>query len=440
MKISVSITDFLTDKRLFFFLSVGAIVIVQFDFFGRVGLVIYGLLLVYSFIFSVMTLRREHPKFGYAFFFCFAFLIWYLIASCINGKYDGIATIIQMMFFSLIAFMPRDTREHDGDVTGLSKMLTVAGIFMGAGTALIPIFVHFCPSIMERLPAFLEDYLRRSAGVGFWPSRVVGPCSNPNTTAGFCLISSVASTYLISSSRKVGKWFVAAVLCIVISFIAIFLLTASRTAMLAFLVFFATYTLLFLMGRFKEKRKTVLGLIVLVSLVVLMTIGAAMASNPEFADFIMSHMVRIDSLQTGSGRLRVYSTALDMFFESPIVGVDYADFKEASNVSSAHNIYLQVLVFSGIPGGILFLGYALISLFHASKNYLFSIRENGMDCTLTSLVLAFLTAYFVYGCTEGYSIDGMRIITVAAYLALAFTHALYEQTLTSETCSMSEEE
>ena len=418
-------SSFFTNTRLFFLFSIGTIVIIQFDFFGRVGLALYGLLLLYSLAFAIVAVRRERPIFNVASIFCFGYFIWYLITSCINRKYDGIATIIQLMFFSLIAFIPRREEEIERDVKSLSKLMTISGIVMASGTFLIPLFVHYCPILLDKLPSFLEDYLRRSAGDGFWPRRVVGPCSNPNTTAGFCLISVMASAYLITTSHNQSKWFVSAVVCITLSTIAIFFTTASRTAMLAWIVFVISYVVLNMVAHSQSKKKMLLWLILfaIFALCLLLTIILVMVVNPEFADFILHHVIRIDSLRTGSGRLQVYSTALDLFFDSPFLGIDYSEFREAANVSSAHNIYLQVLVFAGIPGFFLFVGYVVISLVHAIRNYTHRVTA-GKESSLMSLILSFMFSYLIYGCTEGHCVDGMRIITIAAFLAFASTHVI----------------
>lgn len=415
---------FFSDIRTFLLTSIGTIAVIQFDLFGSLGLAIYGLLIAYSLLVSITILRKGKPLQNCAFYCTFAFLFWYLFTSIINRKYVGLSIIAQMTAFAFISFFPREIKKIDRDLVSLAKLMTVMGTLMGAGTILIPWIVNMFPGSISKLPSFLSEYIFKSAGY----IRVTGPANNPNTTAGISLVSIMGSFYLLTKLKNNYKWLALSLVCIVLSMPTIFILTASRTSMLACIVFVITYSFLQLINHVKDDRQLKRCILFFATIIITLILFFILVIiiNLEFRNFLLDRVIRIDSLKDGSGRLKIYEVSWEMFLESPITGADYIQFEEYTKQVSSHNVILEVLTFTGIPGFVLFLTFVVLSFIASIRNFLFCRKAKSEFASMTCIILSFFITHFVYGLTEAQCIDSMRMITIFFYLAIGASNVIAE--------------
>ena len=416
-----SISNQSSGIRTFLLISVVTVAVIQFDIFGTVGLFAYGILIAYSALFTILLLRRRKPVLGFALFSSMFFFFWSLATTIINHKFISLASLIQMMIFTCISFFPRNIKEIERDLTTLARIMTVSGIIMAAGTILIPYFVDVAPDIVNRLPAFLSDYLKKSAG----DVRVVGPGNNPNTTAGFSLISIIASSYLLSKKEKSRKWTINAITCIALAIPTIFILTASRTSMIACITFALSFSFLLIISNNDGKmlkRKLLLSAIILIALTTVFIL--VVTFYQELCNYILQRVIRVDSISDGSNRLNLFAVSLSLFLESPIIGASYESFLELTDTASSHNAILEILTFSGIPGFISFIIFSILAFIASIKAFI-RFRENNKDFScMACLLISFLVTHFVYGLTESICINSMKMITVFFYLAIGTSHVI----------------
>lgn len=413
------------NKKLFLLFNIVTLVILQFSIFGKLGLAIYGLLLVYGTIYIILNVRRDSMQStGTMFYVAICYFFSYLLSLAING---GITTsgaaMLQFLILTMACYMVDDCMDIQKGIGILSKFLTICGIILFAGSMSIALLTYNAPTFVESLPDPIKSELYRFTG-GF-PSRITGLIGNANTTAGFSFASSIFSLYIIANGSYKKRWTWLSIINIAFCLSMIFLGTASRSFMLAsicsFLSFFIFYFHLF--QEYNKKSYLILRMIFLAVCIVLLLSAIACLHIDSFKSFVMNHIIRVSSLETGSGRLEIYKKALELGRGRRLFGFSYGELMETCKAIHAHNNYLEILSFGGLISLVLYLVYFFYSFFVAIRNT-FSPRTIPSSWRLLFCIAScYMIGYMVGGMTEC-DIDRMKLTSITMYVILPYIHII----------------
>ena len=417
--------NFFSDVHTYFLVCISTIMALLFNLFGNVGLAIYGLLIVYSFIFFLLNVKKQPLLKTPIFYVMVAYYAYHILAVCINGSVIQLgSSILQLFFLSLIGFFQRDTKTIKHDITSLAKCMTVFGLLMSIGSLLMASFALYFPEHVVILPSYLKKVFE-SVSFSFYNGRIRGFGNQPNVSSEFCLICSMFSTFLITNSSVSRKWHITSLINIIITVYFIFIAASSRTKMVAIAAFFCCYfvSYFFVINRRNQKYKKIITVLLISTIIVIILLVLILAFSNDFRTFIMEDVIRISSLETASGRDDVYKTAFDLGKGHRLFGYNVETLKKAI-APHAHNIYLQLLSFAGIPGLVLFCIYFFYTAFIAGKNLInnsFAEEEKNLNC----FIFCFIFCYFIQGLPEVAGVDIMRLSSVSAQLIFASTHLIY---------------
>lgn len=413
------------NRNFFLLANLIALTVLQFGIFGRLGLAIYGLLLAYGTVFIMLNVRRDSMRSaGPMFYVAICYFLSYLLSLAING---GIATsgaaMLQFLILTLACYMVDDCSDIQAGVGILSKFLTICGIVLFAGSMAIALTTHNAPAFVKSLPEPIRSELYRFTGS--FPVRLTGLIGNANTTAGFCFASSVFSLYIIANGSYGKRWTLISILNIAFCHSMIFLGTACRSFMLAsifsFLSFFILYFHLF--PGHGRKNNHVMKVIFFTVCISLLLAAIAFCLSGPFRSFVLNHIIRTSSLETGSGRLAIYRKALELGAGRRLFGFSYGELMETCGVIHAHNNYLEVLSFGGLVSLALYLVYFFYSLFVAIRNTLSSRTIPPSWRLLFCMASCYMIGYMVGGMTEC-DVDRMKLTSIAMYIILPYIHIL----------------
>lgn len=327
-----------------------------------------------------------------------ALLLWllYLIPASLNSPTPDAA--LQIAFVQniegivfvavLLAFL-----DSERSVASLAKTVAV----LGAGAFLIGL-VHFLwrdhmwattQFLRQAQAAGSEGIQKFSVMYGqiVLGGRIMPSGQEPNYWAAqlqFPLWMAVALAARPQGRRERWGWIICSVACL-----AGVLGTYSRGAILTLLALLGIYAV----------RGRVKGLIPITALVVA-ACGMFMTA-PLLVDRILGIQDDI-ARHGGSGRLALWSQALDLWLDSPVVGIGLMGFQARTGLA-VHNSYLSVLVDTGVIGlslyvGILCLGLSwwnsAFKIAHAREDHLTAaIASGGLYGMIGVLVnLFFITA------------------------------------------------
>lgn len=400
--------------------------IIQFNIFGYVGLTGYGLLIVFGAAFFIVNRHKMRFATGTAFKIAIAYYAYFLIAALINGSYKMIeASLLTMLLLTLAGFVLRSNEEIDDNLISLAKILTIAGIVMCVLSFAVACFTYLFPEVVNSMPDWLSTKLIDIKGD--FPRRMSGFVLNPNSTAEYSYMTACLSFYLLTKAKKL-KWKFLAATNILISFITVFFLTASRTSMMAFLGFYGTYYVCHIihLATVKKTKAVRLTLIVMIAIpVALLGILSILFAYQPTRDFIFEHIIRISSLATGSGRLKLYNEIFNIGKANRVVGVSIDTIKtETTNhAPHCHNSFLETLTFGGIPTLLLFSTYILISFIFSFKS-IWRTKQLPYQTRSSALFFAsIVVSQFLYGLTEC-CIDRTGISSFVYALSLASLHTV----------------
>ena len=170
------------------------------------------------------------------------------------------------------------------------------------------------------------------------------------------------------------------------------------------------------------KRKMIyillcLGFVVLLVLILLF-------ASESFRDFVRNHIIRVSSLSTASGRDSVYKVAFELGKGHRLLGYNESKLTEQIVAPHAHNMYLQLLSFSGIPGLLLYCIYLGYTVYLAFRNFFdnsFSFNVKLLNC----LFLSFVLCYLLYGIPEEAGVNRIKAISIYAQVIFGFIHVLH---------------
>ena len=224
------------------------------------------------------------------------------------------------------------------------------------------------------------------------------------------------------------KWKALSIANTFLSLYIIFIATASRTTMLAVIGAAITYGFLYFFiickgNKIKRSSFSKLLFIVLgISLIIIMSLFIV----PSLKDFILNKIIRIDSLSTGSNRLQCYKSAWEMGHGNRLLGFSIADFTQQTGFLHTHNVFLEVLSFSGLLGFIPFVIYitsSAINIFKNIKKCLLDILSNDSKCALCFIATIF-TAFIIWGITENGAIYSLAALSFFTQLAFGVSNTL----------------
>lgn len=203
--------------------------------------------------------------------------------------------------------------------------------------------------------SYFMTYIRRTAGTFYVMKFAASPfIADPNSYGGYLVIS-IGIAYYLYSSTKSKKYLAFTI----VEFIGL-ITTLSRGAMLSLLIAFCVVL-------FINRRTKAIGALS----IILGIIGGVSLLIPYFS-----------SDASAMSRFDMWGTAFSMFKDHPIFGVGLSNYTYLfSNYGSAgvlgynpytHNLYLKILVESGIVGEVLFLALCLtlfrLCLKHAQRD------------------------------------------------------------------------
>lgn len=415
------INMFLFDIHTYFLLTISIIIVLQFNLLGKIGLAIYGVLILYSFTFFCINLQKKPIYSGFIFYIAIFYYLYFFFAVCINGSVARYgSSILQLFALTIISFYLRDSDSIITDINLFAKIMIVASIVMSVFSLLISGLFFYLPEFFQDLPPRILEKIQQITGA---PSRINGIGGQPNVTARFCLVGLMFSCYMLSIKPHL-RWIVLSLSNIFLSLFLIFIATNSRTSMISSIAFLCSY-LFFYLFFFNKRKKEKLIIILSIILVIVFVFLVAFFSSNSFRSFILNHVLRISSLSTGTGRLSIYKTAFEMGKGNRLFGISCFDLMNTINDPNvhAHNIFLELLTFSGVPGLILFSFYFFYTIYVSIKDF-FHPNNTHQTKKLICFFICFFIGYFVYGIPEPAGVNSMIMLSVFAQLFFAYSHII----------------
>ncbi len=416
MKLSI-----ISNEHIYFGITIATLVALLFNLLGSVGLIIYGILILFSCFFFIANIRRQNFLFSISSISAITFYLYFILALFINGSYSLYASsVFQFFLLTIISFYIRNNEDLLSDIYMIAKIYIIASLIMGLGSILVSVITTLCPNLINLLPELIKNKFYKITGT--FPNRIGGFTENPNTTAILCTVGFTLSI-LISTSTKVSKkWKIISLFNILISLYMVFIATCSRTSMITCFIFAVSYFALYFLSlnRKNPVKRKIFRLTIILGILVVCIFLLALLISPDFRNYFFNHIIRVDSLATGSQRIPLYKKALELVKDNLAFGYNIKDL----GYPHAHNLLLQVLSFSGVPGLILFCIYALSTLIVAIKNItsksmlIYEIRMLNCFC------LSFLLCFMAYGITEGGALTNMRAISIFAPVVFGFTNVI----------------
>ncbi len=184
---------------------------------------------------------------------------------------------------------------------------------------------------------------------------------NPNFVSNFLLIPfNVSIWFLIKGVVRRNIYITLYNLLTVISIIILMIVTQSRGSLVALFINIILY-----LGWFVKNRKLNVRNLFVISITILIIAITIIQILPSTVLDYLYQRFDYDQIMSGSGRNIIFRDGLNKFLQKPIFGVGLGNFKRISIYNSrTHNLYLELLVETGLLGFILFIYiiYATISM------------------------------------------------------------------------------
>ena len=417
---------FLKDTRIFLLVTFMSIAVIQIEIFGLIGRIVYGLLIAYGVIFIAVNFKNLHLLKHPIFYIACAYYLYFILANLINGSFvrRGPA-IIQYFLLCIIAFSIRPIEDIKRDFTDIAKFMIVMGLIQAICSISMALIFYLCPAVVYSLPSNISSlYIQM---VGGFPVRASGLILNANFTGGYEFVSCVLSIFLLLSHPTSKKWTYLAILNIILALYTIFIFCASRTYMLGTIGTLGVFFLLYFLVAFKDDRraKHFFYLCLLSLILVLLLLLILFFIIPSTREFFLNRVVRVDSLSDGTGRLNVWKNAWELGKTNRIIGIDFDLLEQATTLSNAHNIILEMLTFGGVPTLVLFLIYFIYTISIIVR--IISKKENNIDSKIFyCFLLSYLIGYFITGMTES-DINRLKMTTLLFSISMGFIHVINYQ-------------
>ena len=345
----------------FFYLSFLCIIFNESRFFSTVfQFTVYCIPILYGLLLILTELNKKQIKFSPIIPFYFI-SFFYLLSAIIMVIHKDILTLgLGHLFYYIlicICFIDKEDRNITEEIISIMKMLTIAAIVVSF------LSISFIPYVEQNIEKFSwtdKNTLTALTVIAKEPSRLVGMLGHPNKTGNFCAICIIGSELILFSQNQ-KKWKAVSIVSILLSSLTI-LLTGSRTAMLMTALFTIIFIiLLFCTGLMKEKNtlKTLLLFIGIMLIFCILALVFLVATNK--VEFFLNHIIRTDSMQSGSGRTWIRAKAFEISKENRLIGVSRKYLTDIIGVD-AHNTYYEILATAGVPALILYLCFIFYSI------------------------------------------------------------------------------
>ena len=424
-KVDKMFNIFFYDIHSFLLVTVSCLLLLNLNFLGTLGLVIYGIMIAYSAFFFILNYkkRQDFCKKPFIFYFIIAYYSYFLFAVFINGSfsYNGPA-LIQLFLLYLIVILRQNNAEILEDIKSVAKILTVFGLIAGIGSIGIAIFTYYYPEAVSLLPEKIgEVFFNMTQG---FPLRLAGYRYHPNGTAQACFTSLMFSIYLLSIADS-SKWKVLSLLNCFIAVYLIVIATNSRTNIVCLALFLFLYFIIYFFVLNKENKQLnkIKNSIVIITLGLLLVFSLIVFFYEPAKEFLFSRVLRVSSIKDASGRDDVYKIAYELGQGHRILGYDMHQLRVAGNVDHAHNLFLQLLSAGGIPTLALFCISFFITIFFATKN-LIRIKHDLSIRKLNCFFFCFIICYFIQGIPEISGVDNMSPFAICSQIIFAYINVI----------------
>lgn len=353
------------------------------------------ILLIFSLIFLVLSIKKIKKK-SFRFIIPWFIFVVFLFFDSLHGiDYSFlIYHLISLLFvFSLI---------NGDDDNSFEKFVLIILIFSFIH-ALFTLLIYIFPSIYNyiRPLVFAQSIMYEG-----YKTALTGHYS---TNAIYITIGLISSFFLIFKNQKISVKYILLILLFLIT-----LLLTTKRAVLVFSIMAIIITSLFMLYNKKYKKRFFRIGFILISLIFISWI---FFGNSLFSNFLNRFVNDGDS-----GREYLYSRAIDMFYQKPLLGNKTGYFRQnyqpLNNDSLAvnlnvHNIYFQLLCENGVIGLLLFLFPMFITLFNSIKYLRLKIQEkndlNG-KIYLISMSICYQLYFIFYSFTGNTIYDNMVFI------------------------------
>ena len=402
-----------------------------------------ALLVAYDF------LSGRIPLYSRVTLFMIAFLLICLVSSFVNMRYgllSNLKTIVWTGIHFFVLFASSRGKTRDQVFREVRLVFTPYSVIWLVGVLLsLGLFITLQGGFITLMDGTRSEY-------GFIKERLFGAFTDPNVAGVLSLTSIALSVFCLRGKRRklVKAYHIFNIVCMVLYAI----LSSSRTTLLAGALAFTVVLTLYLFQRLDRKKLAGFwkrSVCVVCSAVIAagMVLGSGLihkqlAYLPAIYEEIVDsnrteHQLKpidVNRTDVGDGkdisnlRFKIWSNALDLFKESPIIGTSprnhlaYAEIYTPNQIIhkkqySIHNGYLAVLVTTGIAGAAVFL---LLAAHAAETLYLGFIakktktKETGYLPLLFILILLAISAVSMMGIVFGNSISEVAFWLVLGYL------------------------
>lgn len=418
--------SFMLDARKFFLITITIIAIIQIDIFGTLGLIAYGILILYGVAFIVINNRNLNIYTAPIFYVACAFYLYFILANCINGSFvlRG-PSLVQYFLLCIVAFSLRSIESLKKDVKYFCFILTVLGLIQSVSSIVMALTTYYSPDFVSSLPSVIEALFKEVAGA--FPIRGTGLIQNANLTGGYSFVCGIFSLYLFFITDN-KKWKILAFINFILSFYLVFFFCASRTFMLALISSLFVFGILRICDVCKNPKNRMYVIRVLIALLVcaIMIFIAIFWVFPSAKDFLSDRVLRISSLSDGSGRLHIWVTALELGKGNRLFGYSYKNLENTLGYGNVHNSLLEMLSFGGVPTLVLFLIYFSYTLYIAVRILKRVTDLSVSDKLFLYFIVSYIIGYFVSGFTES-DINRMKMTTLMFTIFLGYIHVVYYQ-------------
>lgn len=323
-----------------------------------------------------------------------AFSFWR--STRLTGAFADVLVLALALFLVLVPVSRPD------EYRPAMACIVLWGVFFSVGTLLAFAARPLYNAALSVFPSPFASAVRRAAIV----QRIGGFSTNPGFTAGYvtCALLVLASTVRARKSLSLFKLGLFACL------LAALLFTGKRGHVLFLALSLGLGYLLPLRGGRKIARFLHLFLLLLVGVVSYVAFADALADIPVVGRFAQTVSGFMEGEDVSSGRSRLWSWAIELARRQPWRGIGWGDYRTtiggvAGIVSEldVHNIYLQLLCETGIPGLAAFALFFLWFWTTAKNFYRFCLAS--ADPVLASLrpflhfSFLYQTFFLLYGIT-----------------------------------------
>ncbi len=399
---------------------------------------IMGVLLIVGDIFTSRIVFRA--KYWYI---SIAFMVVCGVSTLLNIGGDVTSGIKQMLHSSIFLFLlymqdPKASEQNYRKLLCRINSIIIAIAFVSAVLSVI-MFLMSIGFFIEQDVAIYR--------VGFLENRLYGVYTSPNIGALFGIISIVSGCInSILKNGKALKWSGFYVANAVFQ-LFYFILALSNGATLSIVAFTALFCALFVFRKLRIKRNRLMSILLsfacfvgilgglfavttglkqlfpLLSNAVHKVIGITATEDDIFLD----ENIKIERVESGedlsNNRFTIWSAGIKLWEKQPVFGLSHADYNESPIVmtekmaqsqltdiekswiqkinGNMHNVYLQVLVYSGIMGFVLIGGIILLVMLSYLK-YLFRNKPDNEHYLLISIIFCTLAMLLADGFVESH--------------------------------------